>query len=649
MLYESSIKMRWDRLPEGDDDLASALYKEVDRVYDETSEREQRIYDACALYGDMSLFSGMGYSEDILFEDTRMRHNVIATAVDALTAEVTQSTVRPMAITIGGTFDQRKKAEKLTQYFESQWDLLNIHEVFRTATRDSIVCGLGVVRVGHANEVDAKNDRPVVERIFPANLLMDDFGSSDVMPREFFIRRTPAKEQMVALFPDAEEEIMSSENRRSVFWAHPEKVETHCEVIEAFHLASAPGRKDGRRTLAVRGKVLVDERHERWRVEDTPYKIIRGVPGMVGYWGEQLVMRAAPAQDELNKLLRRIQDAMHLISVPRIFVNRQAEILDGHLTNDVGIVVEYDGNTPPIFHAPQSMSNDVFQHVQMLEQWVYKEMGISELSAVSAKPSGLDSGAALRTYSDVQTRRWINFVRSYERANEEVARELVRVETDIAKGYPGHQVSAFYKDRYESFKWREIELDPERFAVRIFSASALPNTPAGRLQALEEMVKTGVIDRQTFIKLADIPDLQSVRRLVLAGDELLEQMFSRMLEEDKFYEPPDPGLDLNKAVVLATMSAYRGILDGAPEDRVEKLFQFVDECNAMLQAAQEPVIPEEPAGVTNQAAMMAPPLEGVPQAPGMDAEMAEMLGGAENLGAGQVTQPQGEAAPFGNL
>lgn len=627
-------------------DRAKDLFAEVDRIDDENQDREQAIYDAYALVNDTGVFAHMSDVADILLAHNEMSHNVVSTAVDALVAEVTQSVVRPMAITIGGTFDQRKKAEKMTQYFEAQWDLHGIHGIMCQAVRDNIICGMGIVRVGHANVMDPKNDRPVVERIFPGNFLIDDSGSVDVMPREFYVRRLVPRHHLAALFPDFRDEIMSAANATHVFWANPNRRHTHVEVIEAYHLASAPGRKDGRRVLAIRGHVLVDEEYDR---EDTCYKVIRGLPAAMGFWGEMLAMRARPAQQELNKLLVRVQESMHLISVPRVFVPRQGQIVSGHLTNDIGILIEYDGPTPPTFHVPQAAPNELYNHIDRLEQWIYKELGVSELSAVSQKPSGLSSGAALRTYSDVQTRRFINYVRGYERCCEEVARELALVNMDIAKKHSGHRVSTYYKRRYESFKWSELSLDPERFVIRIFSASALPNTPAGRLQALQEMVKAGVIDQQTFIKMADVPDLESVRRLLLAGDELLEELLERMVSDEDFYEPPDPGMDLNKAKVMATLAYYRGKLDEVPEERLAKLIQFVDECGAieeMALAAVPPMPPEgDMLGAANAMAMQAPPMAGVPQL--MPPEVSPELMG--DLGAGMPTVPGGTDAPFQNI
>ena len=72
-----------------------------------------------------------------------------------------------------------------------------------------------------------------------------------------------------------------------------------------------------------------------------------------GFWGEMAVQRAAPAQLELNKLLARLQDSMHLHAVIRAFV-QPGSLQTNHLQNDVGQIVEVSG-PPPVFAPVPSM------------------------------------------------------------------------------------------------------------------------------------------------------------------------------------------------------------------------------------------------------------------------------------------------------
>lgn len=563
-------------------EVSSRIYDEVKRIDTDSTDIQNMILESCALYGDLSSWpQGVGISR-VLPAARRISHNVIANAVDALVSEVTQTQPRPMAITVGGSYRERKRAEKLTKYWEAKFDECNVHEIGRQCVRDSILCGIGIIRPYRENPLQPSNDRTRVERIFPGHFLIDDRGSIDVMPRECYVRRFIDRAYLSELFPRYRNEIEGAKPPDSTYWFGHSQESDVVEVIECWHLASLPGSGDGLHVIAIENRVLFKEIYDRDRF---PMAFVRPVPPQRGFRGESLVRRAAPAQLELNKLLRRIQESMHLHAVPRVFLQRQAGVVKAHMQNDVGAIVEYDGN-PPIFLTPASMGKDVYQHIQTLERWIYKEMGVSELSANSVKPAGLDSGAALRTYNDVQSRRWINLERSYETMHVELARELVHLEQEIAKEFPKHEVTYEVKRGIKKTYWKDIHLDHQRYRTRVFSASALPNTPAGKLQALEEMVKVGIIDQQTFIMLADVPDLEAVRDLKVAPRELLEERFDSMLEGGE-YTDPEPYMDLQLGIELASVMIQRAELQGAKEHDVEKLRTWIGEAIALPKRAME--------------------------------------------------------------
>ncbi len=592
-------------------DVVNCLFSEVDRVDEENQERQQRILDAGALYGDLNSFEGSALTTRLFYFDDRVTHNVIASAVDSLVAEVTQSTVRPMCISEGGDPEDRAKARLLTKYLDAKWDKCNAHELIRTCVRDAVVMGIGCAYVAHKDPDLGLLDQTYLERIFPGNVLMDDKSSVDTMPRQFYVRRFVPRAHLADLFPEYAEEIRQAKNYAPVFYQFPDKMDNWVEVIHAVHLPSRPGKKDGKIVLALRNKILTER---ELATEEIPYKLIRGVAPLMGWWGDFLVLRAAPAQVELNELLEKVSEALDLIATPRVFVNRQAGIVESHMTNEIGVLIEYDGQ-PPIFHTPQAIHAEMYAHIERLEQWVYKEMGVSELSATSQKPAGLDSGAALRTYNDIQTRRWINFVRSYEKFCEELALEFVRQEKLIADKHPkSRYVTLAHGQRYEKKLWKDIEIPEDRFSVRMYSSSALPTTPAGKIQALSELVKTGVIDQKMFLRLADVPDFDSVRRMVTAPDELIEMRCQKMLEDEKYHAEPEPGIPYADQRRIATLMAWQAEIDELPEERIEKLFQYLEKIDKQEQLIQEKAMQAQ---MQQQMAMMppAPTTGGPPGAP----------------------------------
>lgn len=617
-------------------DIGRSVYEEVERIDKATIERQQTILESCALYGDMGSWPGSAGLGVMLPGSRRVSHNVIATATDALVAEVTQSIPRPMAVTLGGNFEERSKAKKLTNYWDAKFDETDTHDKARQCVRDCILGGLGVLHPYRDNPLDPENDKVVVERVFPGHFLIDDRSSVDVHPRQCYIRRFIDRSYLMELFPEHKNAIRMAEPPTNQYWFSPDNQSDVVEVIEAWHLASRPGSKDGMHVIVVSDICVIEEEYDRDRF---PLAFVRPVPPQRGFWGENLVQRAAPAQFELNKLLRRIQESMHLHAVPRVFLQRQSGIVHAHMQNDVGIMVEYDGN-PPQFLTPASMGADVYNYVVQLEEWIYREMGVSELSATSKKPPGLDSGAALRTYNDVQSRRWINLQRSYERMLIELAREFAYLEQEIASEYSKHEVS--YNDRkyVKQVYWKDIHLDEARYNVRVHSASALPNTPAGKLQALEEMVKVGIIDQKTFIKLADVPDLESVRDLIVAPQELLEETFDSMLNGGKYMQP-EPGMDLVLGRHMATLMIQRGVLDGVPESNIEKVRQWIsDSLQLEIRAqrlAQKELMAEQQNAMADQLAQSpSPPIESEIPNPELAGEAAALAPELGNMEVGSV-------------
>lgn len=568
---------------EDPEQLAAAVRAAARLIDEETVDRQQRIMDAIGLYGAHS-GTRFATAAGALPQDARISHNVVANAVDTLVAEVSQSPPRPMALSVGGSYLDQVRCKRMTQFWDAQFRLNDVHSLALQAIRDGIVCGLGCLRV-YAEEA-----RVYYERIHPLSILVDDRHAVDVLPRSLYLRRSMDRQYLVHLYPEHAEAIRGAPTPEFSYWIFDEGVAARMvdlvEVWEAWHLPSGAVAKDGRHAIVIGEAVILDE---PWTRESYPLAFVRPVLPVRGFWGEMLVERAKGAQWELNKLLRRLQDAMHLAAVPRIFVQRSAGIVKTHLTNQVGTVVEYDGN-PPVFLTPPSMSAEVYAHIDRLTQWIYDEMGVSRLSAESMKPAGINSGRAIRLFREISSRRHINTSRAYEQLYVDLAHESARLERALAEQDPNREVVFERGKLLERIPWREIDLDEDSFRIGVFPASALPTTPGAKLEVLQEMVRDGMLDPKTMLRLADMPDVEAARDLVVAPEELLEQVLDRMLEEGE-YTPPEPYMDLAAAKRLSALKVMRAQLHGAPEDRLELLRMFWLEATDLLAQAQAAVAP----------------------------------------------------------
>lgn len=164
-----------------------------------------------------------------------------------------------------------------------------------------------------------------------------------------------------------------------------------------MHRSVAPpvikGSNDGRHVIAIDNFTLLDE---EWERDTFPFCFIRWTERLLGFWGQGLAEQLTGIQVEINKLLRNIQEQMHL-ATPKVFVEAGSKISKAHINNEIWGIIEYAG-TPPTFYVPKTVSGEIFSHLDRLFSRAYEIAGVSVLAAQSKKPAGLESGVALREF-----------------------------------------------------------------------------------------------------------------------------------------------------------------------------------------------------------------------------------------------------------
>ena len=130
-----------------------------------------------------------------------------------------------------------------------------------------------------------------------------------------------------------------------------------------------------------------------------------------------------------------------------------------------------------------------------------------------------------------------------------LAKHITALDRAISEENPEHEVVYESRGQKMVIPFREIDLKKGIMRTQVAPTSALPTSPAAKLQDLQEMVAAGTIDQETFLTLADVPDFESIRATVVAPLELLEKRFDEMLETGK-YTVPEPYMDLARGMKL---------------------------------------------------------------------------------------------------
>lgn len=302
---------------------------------------------------------------------------------------------------------------------------------------------------------------------------------------------------------------------------------------------------------------------------------------------------------------------MHLVSIPRILKETSSAIVDAHLNNEIGSIVEYSG-VKPEFWAGGGIPPELPQQILFLWQKGFEAFGMSQLSATSQKPAGLNAGVALREYNDIETERFVLIGQRYEQMYVEIADLFICQTEEIYQRDKKFTVKAPNKKILEDINWKDISLDREDYLIQIFPTSSLPTRPEGRLQTIQEMIQAGMIPPEDGMRLLDFPDLESYMDLRNADQNDIDMIIEHMLEKGE-YQTPEPYQNLSFGVKRMQRALLKAKVDSVPEDRMELLLRWIEQANAMIDQLTAPELPQIDPAMANP--MPTPQNELIPNVP----------------------------------
>ena len=509
----------------------------------------------------------------------RITLNVVKSCIDTLYSKIGKNKVKPTFLTTGGSIKHRQRAQKLNNYLFGLFWEHNVYAIAPMAFKDSLIFGTGYIKIFRDH-----NNKITYERVFPDEITCDPADGYYGSPRALFQRKFVSKDYLVELYPEHKDAIM---NVRQTDISFTGAAQETCLVCEAWHLPP-----NGRHVICVDGVTLFEE---EWVEDDFPFVIIKYTESSIGFFGTGLCEDLLGIQVEINRLLLHIQESMRLLSHPRIFIETGSKVNSRHITNEIGTIIPYTG-TPPIIQVAQTVHPELFSQLENLYQKAFQICGVSALSAMSQKPAGLNSGAAISEYNNIETERFARTEQQYEQLFIDLAKKTCK-ELDKT---PGYTICAPTKDAgLEKIKWRDIQLPADEYSIQCYPTSALPKTPALRLQHVKDMLDMGVIDPMQANELLDFPDLDAYNRITLSPFKLAHKVAEGILF-DCHYVAPEPffNLDLMQKTAQFYFS-WALTLDEVNEDNLDLLRKFIDDVELLktqaaiqAQEAMPPSLPE---------------------------------------------------------
>ncbi len=102
------------------------------------------------------------------------------------------------------------------------------------------------------------------------------------------------------------------------------------------------------------------------------------------------------------------------------------------------------------------------------------------------------------------------------------------------------------------------------------------------------MAQAGLIDKTETRSLLDFPDIEQFNKLATAPMEEAEMLVEEILEKGK-YHPPEPFSNLQLHLQYFQRAYIEAKINGAPEDRLDLMRRYMQECFKLLQPPAPPV------------------------------------------------------------
>ena len=401
-----------------------------------------------------------------------IQENVIASCIETLCSKIASQKVRPFFNTVNGTFKEMQIARQAQIFFDQLYEENNVNRIVTNAFRDACIFDKGIVKI---------SDDGISNRL-PWNVYVD--------PREVSYKQiTHVAEKL----PKTPGRLLKIKYGIEADYNLDYTVYEYYDVME--HIKSV--------YVLEMNKVVT----HKYEPNIIPYLFIYYSDPIKSNTSQSVVDQLYGIQMQIDEILAVMKDSIQMNPGMTLLVPRSSNIKTNMLSNRTGQIIQYDpipGQTAsPVTYA----TNDIIsaQFVQLLDKLkndAYEVVGISQLSATSQKPTGLNSGVALSTMEDIESDRFETQLNNVIRLYVDIAKACLDIFPPDEDILPDDLVRA-------NIKWADIVEARNNMKIQFSAAQSLSKDPSEKLKQLTALAQAGVIPQSHIATLMELPDLNS--------------------------------------------------------------------------------------------------------------------------------------------
>jgi len=546
-------------------DLANDLFAHIEYLKDKNSatlanrQRHLRLYGTLGNIGVLA--NSGGYNPD------RLTLNVIQMAIDTAQARVAKSKPKGRFLTDDGNFQLQQRGKNLERFVDGVYYQNDLYEEAQDAFLQSGIFGTGAIKFW----VDVKDGKPYVrsKSCFTMDLLVDEIEAMYGNPQQLYEVKIVNKYNLAARYPKLKKEIESIGAADSS-WSSIPIEEGNIVIAEGWKLGN--GKEKGKHVIAVKGVTLLEE---DWIADFFPFEFYHYNRRPIGFWGRGIAEVLTGTQFEINKLLKTAQLALHLGSVPKIFVEASSQIVKSHINNEVGGIITYRGDRPTS-DTLMRIPPELLQQIWDLYNKAFEQVGLNTPSISGTVPQRLESGKAIREHNDTENERFSIVSQGFEGFHMRLTKKIVQFADMAFEKSEDFSILTMSDDGSKRVNWKDVNLEEDSYVLKSYPVSLLSNTPQGRLADVTMMMGSGLLDQKQSLKLLDYPDIKGVTSLTNAPIEDIEKVIELIVDEGAL-EMPDPVQDLESGIPMMQAAYLKYKRQNIEPEKLELMTIWIEE------------------------------------------------------------------------
>lgn len=422
--------------------------------------------------------------------------NVIKSVIDSLVSKLANNKTRPYFTPVNGIYETRQAVKMAQTYFDTFFDNADIHSKIAKAFKEACIFDIGYLFINPFNwtidvadtwtvatlSTERNHNTKMLMRIenYPTTLLDKKYRTTKYVQYAIFVDTIEHK---------AAEYINGTKVNEIEYGADD------LPLIPVYFNEPVNGCK----TISV-----VDE--------------LEGV------------------QTQIDLINAKISTASQLTPGNVTYVYENSSLKAGDVSNRTGAVYSIDMPPGTTSLPVQTVTPAAFdpQWITLLDYYkglAYEMIGISQLSAQSKKPSGLNSGTALQTMEDIESDRFETQVTHYVNAYVRLAKTIIAVAPEDASILPESVNTS-------NVTWKDIKVQSDLFKVQYSAASSLSKDPSEKVKEVMQMSQIGFVPPAKIARYLDMPDLQDAFQGASAVQDAIDAVINNAIEKD-IYTIPD--------------------------------------------------------------------------------------------------------------